>query len=90
MLPLGLVIHRSMERTVNDLRNGAAISKNVLATEWWASDFLCGFDQDAMANTAHFGPHTTEAAARRELESSELVYLDSNGTDGVSTWLILP
>lgn len=90
ILPTGLLIDRSMERVVNGLRNGAAISKNVLTGDWYASDFTCGPAQDVDAYTAHFGPYATKAAARFQLDSDELEYLDDNGTDGVSTWLVLP
>lgn len=90
-LPLGLIIGKSMDRILDTgLRNGAAISHDILSQNWYASDFLCGPAQNCMAACAHFGPYPTQALARMQLDGDELDYLDSNGTVGITTWLVLP
>lgn len=90
-LPVGLVVDRSMDRIRDDgLRNGCAITRDAGSTNWYASDFTCGINQDPMNFVANFGPYSTKAEARMQMESEELDYLDASGTNGISTWLVLP
>ena len=88
-LPSGLVLVCSMDRVQDSNRNGAAITRSTDSTQWYATDFYCPVGNDPETGAATFGPFSTLARARRELESTELEYLDSNGTDGTSTWLTL-
>jgi hypothetical protein len=90
-LPLGLVMDRSAERTIEfgEVRNGMAITHDVLQQNWYASDFYCGVNQDPTPYTATFGPFTTRTEANNNLDPDERTYLAANGTNGVSTWLSL-
>lgn len=86
---IGLVIHRSMDRDLAGVRNGAAITKTPDETIWYATDFYVRPQDPPEFGAWTFGPFDTLTKARRVLESSELEELDANGTTGTSTWLTL-
>jgi hypothetical protein len=100
-LPAGLTIDRSIGPVYPGPEDGndwgACITRNHAdaeqATAWYGSDFRGPHGTDPMTLCAHFGPHTSRAAARGELEMGwELDNLtgDDAGTDGASAWLVLP
>ena len=42
------------------------------------------------AGTVHYGPFPTREQARPQVDPMAIEYLDSEGTDGLSLWLVLP
>ncbi len=90
-LPIGLVFARSVNVTRRGaMISGCAISRDVLSTQFFASDFFCGPGQDPQQYAAHFGPFVNAAAARASLNAEDLTDFDTSGTNGISAWLVLP
>lgn len=98
-LPVGLVLGRSVgpvpdSYAPDDLIMGCAVTRNLLATEWYASEFRAPTGtsmEDVRANyTVHWGPFPSQAAARANIDALLLTELDNNGSNLISLWLVLP
>ncbi len=98
-LPVGLVLGRSVgpvEDSYDPLHliMGCAVTHNLLATQWYASEFRAptGTSMQDVNNkyTIHWGPFATEAAARSQIDGLLLTELDEQGSDLISLWLVLP
>lgn len=92
-LPLGVTIGRSVgpipDQYDPQISIGGAVTRNILGTQWYASDFRVPVGTPPSAGTVHFGPYSTQAQARAQLESYCLQQLDEHGTNGISLWLLL-
>lgn len=98
-LPVGLVLGRSVgpvPDTYDPTHHimGCAITRNLFATEWYASDFRAPAGTSAAnirANyTVHWGPFATQAQARSQVDGELLAKMDADGSNVVSLWLLLP
>lgn len=88
-LPPGLTLVSSVSFVDMGVGRGCAILCSG-SDVWYSTDYYSGPLVPPMSGAASFGPHTTEHAARIEMESTELQWLDASGTLGTSDWLVYP
>ena len=91
-LPTGLVVVRSGSPIANTagIMVACAITRTSDSSAFYASDTEFNPGEEPMSGCVHWGPSPSVEAARHDCGQEALNEMDANGTDGSSSWLVLP